>query len=1025
MSKLEKVGIPEWRLPTQRPKVLIVQPRAEYENLRKPLVVPRLHREYKAKLFAALTVALQQKAHITVFPEYTWPADLAPEMHEWLERRLPEGSACVLPFEHTLLSDLPGLLTKLGLTEQPQRDFIAELEESCGPLQRGEQAYCNFLVFAVKAAGRLFLVPQAKLYPAEFELPMAGFQRRFVQGQHLRLIQGSNITVATAICFDFIARDEAEDARPRDLLTGKERPDLFIVPECNPGPLNVVYARGLVALYSSPAWARQPPVVLFANVARGTRIPGVRESFGFSRAYGDLGALRPATHPFFRTFMGVVASRAETFKELDRQQHESLSHPKQGLLVLRPLESAVCLTLPTLGSGPTRDPEAGRLDTEVVPLRYIATEERWQPVQHTQRTSRFQSRHGIPRDLLGQARAGVHPEAEREFERQLRQTHGPVRVTGQGGSGKTTLVARFLEDQVVTPQTARVAWLDMGRLKPGSVDELQTGLLVALGKPSALKRNSQEQWDVIKQELTATPTVLVLDSFELWSGDSTPLPEPLRETAAHWPGRLVLTTRGKVINGDAVEVGPLDADEAHALLCHEAGRNVDRALSDAVHRTLGGLPLALSWVGGMLRAGRSPQEISAGLRPESEDGLEALFKHSIDDLPSPARSILGVLALLPAPILRSDLADMLGLTSEQLERALDALTVRHLVLRDTSDEGEHVSSRHPFVRQYMREDAPLHAALRKKVITWALDVLKQSGGDRRWKKYPDLWRRWRNLRSVLDLLAGSTSREEMGLFLQGWRDADYSLWSGGLWRDRIALGTKAIQAATQLGEGTEVLEAHAAYDSVAETAWHLESLPLPDILRHFERAEELLKRGDHRKELAMVTYYRSRFLRKEKKLTEARRLAVEVESTATALKDEHLRALALNTLGNIDIDDDKPDAARKQYAEARRGFENQKDPEMLAVVDRNEGKAALKLDQYGQALELFESSMSGFRDLGLEAEEAETANYHAQALARLGEREEGRAEYDWALNILENLGAKVREREFKETKRLLESSDKG
>jgi DNA-binding MarR family transcriptional regulator len=1020
---LKEVKLAKWELPTQRPTVLIVQLRTRYREHMLPLLQPEHDSDYEARLFAALDAAVEQQAHITVFPEYAWPKSLVPQLRTWLEAKLAEGYACVLPFEHTLLSELSGLLEQMGLGRKARDEFIQELDKARGGVAK-DKGYCNFLLFAVKVRGELHLVPQAKLSPAAFEEPSAeGASKRFIGGSDVRRIQGRHVSVAMAICFDFIARDEALDVRPRAALHGAGRPDLFIVPECNPSPLHASYARGLVALYADPSWARQPPVVIFANVAAGTQLPQLRKEapFGSSRVYGRLGNIGPQSSSFFREFAGVVANRPEQPAELDR-----LPHPTLKLLAIRQQESAVRLTLPALETGPTRDPEAGRIDTEVVPLRYVAQEKRWQRIHPTRRLVPPNDIQGIPAGLLAHARRGVHIPAERDFDRLLRQAPGPLWVQGPPGSGKSMLAAIRLHEFVVKPGLARVVWLDLGRVDAGSVDKLQAGLLLALGKPRALQRPSREQWEVIQQELSSSPTVLVLDSFEWWSRDGQVLlPEELRQVAS-WPGRLVLTTRGGVPGSDAsIKIAPLDANQAHVFLSQEADQAVDRPLSDAVHRTIGGLPLALSWVAGLLRAKRSPEEITTELaiaeqkRAQGADGLEELLKYSTSRLPHQATQLLGVLALLPAPAEQGDLAEILGLSSTQIEEALRELEGRNLVLREPRDkEGARVYGRHPIVRQFGQEDAAQREHIKKLIADWALRLLDRHGGDLRWKEFPHLWRRWENLRVVLGWLAESSSRKERMRFLEGWRKADYALWSGGRWRDRSELGRKALTVASKLGKSAARYEAHAAYDSVAETEYHLnhdaeKAWPL------FDRAEALLKQSGDRPGLVMVDYYRGRVLRQEKKLAAAREYAVKAEKAARKLKDERLIGLVLNLMGKIDTDEGKLPQARQRFSEARQRFQRRKDSEMEAVVDRNEGRLAFKQGLLGEALDLLERSMSGFQELQLEVEAAETANHHAQVLAKLRECDEAEVEFRWARGIIEELGAKVREDEFRQTEQLI------
>lgn len=116
-TTLKPIKLSGWVLPTRRPRVLLAQLRTRYRTDVAPLLQPEHDAEYEARLFATLRASTLHKAHITVFPEYAWPASSIPKLRKWLDVSLEEGCACVLPFEHTLLSNLPELLDGMGLDQ--------------------------------------------------------------------------------------------------------------------------------------------------------------------------------------------------------------------------------------------------------------------------------------------------------------------------------------------------------------------------------------------------------------------------------------------------------------------------------------------------------------------------------------------------------------------------------------------------------------------------------------------------------------------------------------------------------------------------------------------------------------------------------------------------------------------------------------------------------------------------------------------------------------------------------------------
>src|SRR5439155_18350924 len=147
---------------------------------------------------------------------------------------------------------------------------------------------------------------------------------------------------------------------------------------------------------------------------------------------------------------------------------------------------------------------------------------------------------------------------------------------------------------------------------------------------------------------------------------------------------------------------------------------------------------------------------------------------------------------------------------------------------------------------------------------------------------------------------------------------------------------------------------------------------------------------------------------------ESLKVAKQAVELARATKDDHVLGLALNGLGNAYRDFEQPAEAADCYHEALPLLERT-DRELLGAIYRNIARVYLKAGQTAEALENLDEAISIYQDLNLLVEEAESMNYHARILARLGEFENALAEVDYARKIFENLGSVSRLEEISVT----------
>ncbi|HEY4918094.1 MAG TPA: hypothetical protein VIH92_14370, partial [Solirubrobacteraceae bacterium] len=195
------------------------------------------------------------------------------------------------------------------------------------------------------------------------------------------ILEGDGFKVAVAICFDFIARDDALDESPRHALGA---PTLLLVPECNPSPLHNSYARAVVGLYEEPRWAAGQSVIVFANVAAGSELPGLKKAphFGFSRCVGSLGSATPPMRDVFIVKEGIVAHDAPSSLAVVNAEAENVKTEGVSWVIARPEQSLVSIDVPPIDRRPDRDPARGRTHTAVQLLRWATgTDGRWQEIR--------------------------------------------------------------------------------------------------------------------------------------------------------------------------------------------------------------------------------------------------------------------------------------------------------------------------------------------------------------------------------------------------------------------------------------------------------------------------------------------------------------------------------------------------------------------------------------------------------------------------------------------------------------------
>lgn len=1023
-----------WGPKSLQPLVVMAQLNAHYV----PISGPIRHEpnpKYDEQLIEVIRFAQKRDADFCVFPEFSCPVSAAAKLKSAASKAAQSGCVSILPFEHMLVEQYKGLLKKFGVSATLQKQEALEIQQFV-PVNPSK-AVVNAALIVVPAKKGVEVVPQRKLRPAKLE--QWGMEdSRFAKGRTIRIIHGDRCTFAVLICFDFIHRDDSARERPRDVLAENDL-DLLFVPECNPQPLHDFYLTSAIDLYQAPAWAQQRPIVLLNNVAAGSTLGDYPARFGFTRLIGDLGNVTASAE--LREFDGFISgARVRELADLDPSKHENqkptLTHVRDEqtqTVIFRPEQSVFVCQLPTLGAKSISDRQASAIDTHIEIYRPIGGADEWERVRELPTTpvgsssSTTQERPSI--DLTGAE------ELQQRF-RYLIQRETLLVVTGEDGAGKTALVSSML-DHVICDD---VIWLDLATLER-SEDALLEAVLRKLGRVRDLVLSRDDQYASIRTALRAQSTVLVLDSAEAWKER---LPEKLLELHG-W--KTLVVVAGRFENASippkrsVLEVTGLSLANFGALVA-KSGGPILPTLALTMYNSSHGSARVAVWTGEFIvrnpaeakelddhlakaygnylerRSAGSPAEalaVAGADESEREDEppitLAGIYEWFKERLTRAALDVLELLCEMPAALRIEDLEAIVG--RPDVSKLIEELNARNLLQAVRPDTyRQHVRhTSHPFVRQLWKAaNRRPGAELARGLTSWADLVLSQYGRDRDPNVSPIVSRQWPNLSHVLRLLAVSKDKRDLHKFVELQRYAVDYLWAAGRWRERMSFGMLAAEIANAIGDAAA--EAEALFDAQAKTLWHREGTK-DTAEKLIDRAAAIAEKHRLKSLEARVEWYRSRMLLHVGELAPAVAAAKKAVALADAAKDLQVRITSRMGLGNAYRESNEPDAALRAYAEVADLLKNASSSqayESRGVLDRNVARVHLRKEEYAPALKRLENAMDIFATLGLVVQEAETAVYYAEALARVGEAATAERHLEWGRERLDPLGSVLRQR---------------
>ena len=276
-----------------------------------------------------------------------------------------------------------------------------------------------------------------------------------------------------------------------------------------------------------------------------------------------------------------------------------------------------------------------------------------------------------------------------------------VSIDGLGGLGKTALADKVTRELIRTTCFDEIAWVTakqthlstLGRLKVDSGRPALTFPLIIdrLAEQFELNqdgRSQLEQQRLVKQFLQQRRCLVVIDNLETLADYDVLLPELKR-----WqnPSKFLLTSRLRLI--DELDVFSLSLKElssrsAIELMRLEASRTNFQALLEAkddelaaIHRAVGGNPLAIKLVVGQARFYSLPQVLQRfSNQSQQTDLFRYIYLEAWESLSDAGKTV--VLALTEAgesgfPF--EHLHTVSGLSEEEVQQALERLILLSLV----------------------------------------------------------------------------------------------------------------------------------------------------------------------------------------------------------------------------------------------------------------------------------------------------------------------------------------------------------
>ena len=406
-------------------------------------------------------------------------------------------------------------------------------------------------------------------------------------------------------------------------------------------------------------------------------------------------------------------------------------------------------------------------------------------------------------------------QVEKERVKEALASRWPlICIDGIGGIGKTSLALEVVGEclQLSKDDEAPASPLKFdgfiwtsAKDRELTLNDVLDTIARTLDYPGVAQQPLDDKREAVRRLLQAKCYLLVIDNFETITDDAVrdfllALPEPTKA--------LVTSRTLDLRQAWSVSLKGMDQTEALTLMRNEGLRLGLTSIETAPDQDLlrlyqgtGGAPLAMKWaIGQIKQKGQSLDTVLAYLYEARGDIFENIFARSWDLLGEQARHVLTVMPIFAASVSRDAIEAASDVHHWELDEALGQLVQLWLVeVSEHLDQANRRYNLHPLTRSFARTKLQMIHSLEFDARFRSADYYATQAGQKdgwyRSEEFP--WFRL-ELQNILPILDWAYSVEEYRLALDLTQSLMYFWGASGYWRERIAYGGKAIEAAQLL-----------------------------------------------------------------------------------------------------------------------------------------------------------------------------------------------------------------------------------
>ena len=403
-----------------------------------------------------------------------------------------------------------------------------------------------------------------------------------------------------------------------------------------------------------------------------------------------------------------------------------------------------------------------------------------------------------------------------------------ISVEGIGGVGKTSLVLEAAHQLLDKNHFEAIAFicakpdrLVNDRIEPRkcrerTLQDILRTIADVLDCPDLLLGDLDSQMVGIRKALTSQRTLLIVDNLETLEEVGyirtflSELPEKVK---------VVVTSRQQVqFDRPPIHLESLSEKESLNLIEHLVGKhNIELNAADKkqLAKQTCGIPAAIVYAIGQLRAGYLLEDVRDKLRHHDGDLTRFMFENSVSPLRGTlAHAMLMALTMFPRATSRGAIFEVAGVKDPD-----SFVRLQQLFLVNPHDQSEDAIANRarpsydaiPLTREYATAELQAQPdfereAIRKRWIAWCVTYAEKYGNTdfQAWNEYGDLAAEWENLVAAIDWCTDNERYDDFGKL---WRPLKGYTHLAGCWQKRKEWMDWWIEAAEQRQDWATAVEA--------------------------------------------------------------------------------------------------------------------------------------------------------------------------------------------------------------------------